>query len=101
MNHITLGILLGLAAGALVVAMMMPMAFPDKRAALMAAFINRFAIGFLTANTLLPFNPILTGGIIGLLLSIPDALITKAYIPILVIGPIIGALCGAAVMYWG
>jgi hypothetical protein len=101
MNHITLGILLGLVAGAIVVGMMVPMAFPDKRAALTGAFVNRFAIGFLTANTLLPVNPILAGAIIGLVLSIPDALITKAYIPILVTGPILGASCGAAVMFWG
>jgi hypothetical protein len=101
MSHITLGILLGLAAGAIVVGMMVPMAFPDKRAALTAAFVNRFAIGFLTANTLLPLNHILAGAVIGLVLSIPDALVTKAYIPILVIGPILGALCGAAVMVWG
>ncbi|MBV9419557.1 MAG: hypothetical protein JO348_07280 [Alphaproteobacteria bacterium] len=101
MNHITLGIALGLAAGAIVVALMIPMPFPDKRAALIAAFVNRFAIGFLTANTALPVHPILAGAGIGLVLSIPDALVTKAYIPILTIGPVLGALCGAVVMYWG
>lgn len=101
MNHITLGVLLGLAAGTIVVGMMVPMAFPDKRAALTAAFVNRFAIGFFAANTILPVNSILAGATIGLLLSVPDALITKAYIPILIIGPILGAFCGAAVMFWG
>lgn len=101
MNHIALGILLGLVAGAVVVGMMVPIAFPDKRAALAAAFVNRFAIGFLTANTILPVHPILGGAIIGLVLSIPDALVTKAYVPILTIGPVLGALCGVAVMLWG
>jgi hypothetical protein len=101
MNHVTLGLLLGLAAGGVAVALMMPMAFPDKRTALTAAFVSRFSIGFLTANTLLPIHPMATGAIIGLLISIPDALITKAYVPILVIGTVLGALCGAAVWYWG
>jgi hypothetical protein len=97
MNHVVFGILLGLVAGAVVVAMMMPMTFPDKRTALTAAFVSRFSIGFLTANTLLPIHPIAAGAIIGLLLSIPDALITRAYAPILVIGTVIGAVCGAVV----
>ena len=101
MNHVMLGVLLGLAAGVAAVALMMPMAFPDKRTAMTAAFVSRFSIGFLTANTILPINPIATGAIIGLLISIPDALITKAYVPILVIGTAIGALCGAAVWFWG
>jgi hypothetical protein len=101
MNHVTLGLLLGLAAGVIVVALMMPMTFPEKRTALTAAFVSRFSIGFLTANTILPINPIATGVIIGVLLSIPDALITKTYVPILVIGTILGALCGGAVWFWG
>lgn len=84
-----------MAAGAVVVGMMIPMRFPDKPAALTAAFANRFAIGFLTSNTNLP---IAVGAALGLVLSIPDALITKAYVPILVIGPLLGALCGAAAM---
>jgi hypothetical protein len=32
--------------GALTVLSMLPMSFPDKRAALLGAFFNRFAIGF-------------------------------------------------------
>lgn len=100
MNQIALGVMLGLLAGVTVVLLMLPMSFPDKRAALTAAFVSRFSIGFLTANTALPFHPIAVGAGIGLLLSIPDALITKAYVPILVIGTIIGALCGTAVLYW-
>lgn len=101
MNHVTLGIFLGLAAGIVAVALMMPMTFADKRTALIAAFVSRFSIGFLTANTILPIHPIAAGLIIGLLLSVPDALITKAYVPILVVGTALGALCGAAVWYWG
>lgn len=101
MDHLTLGVALGLASGVIVVALMMPMSFPDKRAALSAAFVSRFSIGLLTANTVLPLHPIASGAVIGLLLSIPDALVTKAYAPILIIGTVLGAMCGAAVLYLG
>jgi len=101
MNHILLGILLGLVAGAIAVGLMLPLTFPDKRAALGAAFVSRFAIGFLTANTALPVDAILAGAGIGLLISIPDALVTKAYVPILVMGTLLGGLCGGAVWLWG
>ena len=101
MNHIVLGILLGLAVGVAVVALMIPMSFADKRAALTAAFVSRFSIGFLTANVALPIQPIVLGALIGLVLSIPDALVTKAYAPILIIGTILGGLCGAGVLFLG
>jgi hypothetical protein len=101
MNHILLGILLGLVAGGIAVGFMVPLTFPDKRAALSAAFVSRFAIGFLTSNTSMPVNPTIAGLGIGLLISIPDALVTKAYVPILVMGTILGGLCGGAVWLWG
>jgi hypothetical protein len=101
MNHITLGLMLGLTAGIAVVALMIPMPFPDKRAALTAAFISRFSIGFLTANLALPVRPIVLGLGLGLVLSLPDALVTKAYAPILIIGTLLGGLCGAGVMVLG
>jgi hypothetical protein len=101
LNHIVLGVLLGLAAGIVVVALMAPMSFPDKRAALAAAFVSRFSIGFLTANVALPLQPIALGAALGLVLSIPDALVTKAYAPILIIGIVLGGLCGVGVMVVG
>jgi hypothetical protein len=101
MNHVTLGLLLGLAAGVVVVALMIPMPFPDKRAALTAAFVSRFSIGFLTANVALPVHPIAIGVGLGLVLSLPDALVTKAYAPILIIGTVLGGLCGAGLMLFG
>lgn len=101
MNHIVLGLLLGLAAGIVVVALMVPMKFPDKRAALTAAFVSRFSIGFLTANVVLPLHPVALGAILGLVLSIPDALVTKAYAPILIIGTVLGCLCGVGVLFFG
>jgi hypothetical protein len=101
LNHIVPGVLLGLAAGIVVVALMAPMSFPDKRAALAAAFVNRFSIGFLTANVALPLQPIALGAALGLVLSIPDALVTKAYAPVLIIGTVLGGLCGVGVMVVG
>lgn len=39
------GVLAGLAFGAVSVGMMLPMEFPDKPAALLGAFLNRFGVG--------------------------------------------------------
>jgi hypothetical protein len=54
------------------------MKFPDKLAALAAAFSSRFAIGFLAVNVVLPIHPALTGALVGLLISVPDAISPKA-----------------------
>jgi len=101
MNRLLLGLLLGLAAGGVDVLLMLPMKFPDKPTALASAFFSRFAIGFLAANVKVPFHPALAGALVGLLISIPDAIITKAYTPILIMGVILGALCGWAAHAWG
>lgn len=96
-----LGILSGLAFGAVSVAMMIPMSFPDKRTALLAAFINRFAIGFVIGSVTLPGWPGWAVGLLfALLLSLPAALITKAYAPILIIGAIGGAIIGGIIHGW-
>lgn len=99
MTNVLFGIILGLVAGAIAVALMLPMRFPDKRAALAGAFFSRFLIGFFTATADLGISPIAAGGIIGLLVSLPDAIITKATVPILVIGVVLGLLAGVAVQY--
>jgi hypothetical protein len=100
MSGVGLGVVLGIVAGLISVALMLPMTFPDKRAALAGSFASRFLIGFFSATVVLPLHPVAAGGVIGLLVSIPDAIITKAYLPILVIGVILGLLCGAAVFLW-
>jgi len=51
MSRIWLGVLCGLIYGALDVALMVPMQFTDKRAAITGAFINRFSIGFVTVRS--------------------------------------------------
>lgn len=100
MNRILLGILLGLGCGVVDVLLMLPMTFPDKPTALAAAFSSRFAIGFMAANVTLPMHPALTGALVGLLISIPDAIVTKTYVPIIVTGLIFGALSGWAARTW-
>ncbi len=91
---------MGLAVGTADVLLMLPMKFPDKPTALAGAFASRFAIGFLAGNVTLPINQILAGALVGLLISIPDAIITKAYVPIIVTGLIFGALAGWATRVW-
>lgn len=94
MRQLPLGVLCGVVFGALTVASMIPLSFPDKRAALLGAFFNRFAIGVVIGLMDHEKTGWLTGLIVGILLSVPDAIITKAYAPIMVIGTAGGALIG-------
>lgn len=96
MNPILFGIVAGLLFGAADVALMLPMDFPDKTAALMGAFANRFAIGFLIPLVQLPLPVWAIGGLVGLLVSLPDAIITKAYAPIMASGIVGGLVIGWA-----
>ena len=94
MNRITLGIICGLAFGLLDVALMLPMSFPDKRVAITGAFLDRFAIGFLICVIDLPLPGWASGLIVALLVSLPNAVVTKAYTPILIVGAIGGIIIG-------
>jgi hypothetical protein len=96
-----LGTICGLVYGALSAASMIPLQFPDKRAALAGAFLNRFAIGFVIGAAHLPLPGWASGLVFGVLLSLADAIITKAYLPILVFGAIGGTIVGAIVEKWG
>jgi hypothetical protein len=100
MDRVTLGVLLGLAFGIADVLLMLPLTFPDKRAALLGAFCARFALGFFSATVRLPMPALATGVLVGILTSLPDALITKAYVPIMATGVIFGAIAGWAVTRW-
>ena len=100
MDRVTLGVLLGLAFGIADVLLMLPLTFPDKRAALLGAFCARFALGFFSATVRLPMPALATGVLVGILTSLPDALITKAYVPIMVTGVIFGAIAAWAVARW-
>ena len=101
MLRIWLGVLCGVIYGALDAALMIPMQFPDKRAAITGAFINRFSIGFVIGAVQLPWPGWAMGLFIGVLLSLADALITKAYIPIIGLGAIGGLIIGAVISRFG
>lgn len=94
MQRLYLGILCGLLFGAIDTALMIPLSFPDKRAAMVGAFIARFALGFVICNINLPWPGWVVGLILGILLSLPDAIITKAAIPIIASGAIGGVIIG-------
>jgi len=105
MSRLVLGAVCGLIFGALAAAAMIPLTFPDKRAALTGAFINRLSIGIVIGialtSTQIPLSGWLVGLALGLLLSAADAVITKAYAPILGLGAIGGAAIGFVVARWG
>lgn len=101
MSKLMLGAVCGLIWGALSAASMIPLEFTDKKAALLGAFLNRFAIGFVLGAARLPVPSWVNGLIFGLLLSVPDAIITKAYAPILVLGAIGGVVISLIVNKWG
>jgi hypothetical protein len=108
MSRLPLGLLAGIVYGALSAASMMPLSFPDKRAALLGAFLNRLAIGVVIGAVIgapqidaLRLPPWLIGLAVGVLLSAADAVITKAYAPILVFGAAGGAVIGWIVGRFG
>ncbi len=94
MRNLLFAVICGIAFGALAVLLMLPMQFPNKRTALAAAFASRFAIGFVVPLVALPVAGFAKGALIGLLISLPDAIVTRAYGPILVVGVMGGALIG-------
>jgi len=94
MSRFALANICGLVFGALTVLAMLPMSFPDKRAALLGAFFNRFAIGFVIVLIDIRCSGWLIGLTIGILLSLPPAIITKTFVPILGIGAVGGVIIG-------
>ncbi len=97
MSAIRLGIVMGLVFGILDVAIMIPLKFDTPRKkweALIGAFIERFMLGFLIPVVDLGIHPALTGLLIGLGLSIPTAVITRTYAPIIGIGVAGGVIMG-------
>jgi hypothetical protein len=94
MTPLILAIVCGVGFGILAVLLMLPMSFPDKRTALIAAFTSRFAIGFLIPLVVMPIPAPAKGALVGLLVSLPDAIVTKAYAPVLIVGTVGGAVIG-------
>ncbi len=100
MSNSLWGLVAGLVFGGIAVAMMSPMSFPDKRAALLGAFANRFGIGLVIGCVQLPAPGWALGLGFGFLLSLPDAIITKAYAPILGVGGLGGLVIGGLILGW-
>ncbi|HXK52999.1 hypothetical protein H6804_00190 [Candidatus Nomurabacteria bacterium] len=87
---ITYGVLFGLVDASL----MLPLEFENKALAMTGAFLQRFAIGFLIPYINLPLSGTLKGIFSSFLISIPTAVITGSYIPIITTGVIGGAIIG-------
>lgn len=100
MANLTGGLISGLIFGVVTVGLMLPMQFPDKTTALLAAFINRFGIGLVIGCVRLPWPGWMIGTVFGLLLSVPGAMITKAYAPIIVVGAVGGLVIGGVLHGW-
>jgi hypothetical protein len=101
MNRIALGVLCGIAFGLIDVLMTVFGNHPDRTTGmLLQAFSSRFAIGFLAANVSLRVHPAVTGALVGLLVSLPDAFALKSYFGILGTGLLFGALAGWAAKTW-
>ncbi|MEP6730918.1 MAG: hypothetical protein ABJE10_09780 [bacterium] len=101
MSRLWLGVVAGVAYGALSAASMLPLEFPDKRAALLGAFLNRLAIGIVIGAAIgapqldaIRLPPWALGTCAGILLSLADAVITKAYAPIIGLGAVGGGVIG-------
>src|SRR4051794_33575186 len=94
MTPLAYGLIAGIVFGAISVAMMLPLQFPDKRAALLGAFLNRFAIGLLIPLVHAGVAGWLLGLGVGILLSLPDAIITKVHAPIIGVGAVGGGIIG-------
>ena len=78
MSRLLLGTICGLIYGALSAASMIPLSFSNKSAALISAFLNRFAIGFVIGSAHLPVPSWAQGLIFGVLLSLPDTVFQSA-----------------------
>ena len=95
MTKLQKGIIAGLIFGGLdIIPMFFMDGFDNLTAAVSGAFINRFAIGLLIFTTNFPVQGWLKGLILGILLSLPDAIITGAWGPIMGTGIVGGLIIG-------
>jgi len=101
MSKILLGVICGIVFGIISVITMIPLKLEEKKTAMVGAFASRFGIGFVIGATDLPLPMWASGLLFGLLLSLPDAIITKSWIPIMTLGAIGGVLCGLAIGAFG
>ena len=99
MDRLSLALLCGLGFGAVTVLLMLfaPVKFDtprQKQEALVAAFIGRFMNGFLIPLVDIGLPPVMNGILISLGLSLSPAIMSRRYMPILIIGILGGAIIG-------
>lgn len=97
MNKKILGIISGLVFAGITVAIIFFTPYEDsqkKIEAMAAAFIARFMIGFLIPNVELGIHRALVGLLLGASLSLPFAILTGAYLPIVGSGIVGGLIIG-------
>lgn len=68
---------------------------------MLGAFGNRFSIGCVIGAIALPWPGWLSGLVVGIFLSLAEAIITKSYAPILILGAIGGTIIGWIVQGFG
>jgi hypothetical protein len=98
MDRVTFGLICGLVFAIVDALIMIPLKFETKRKrmeAMAGAFLERFMLGLLIPNMDWGLSPIATGALLGIGLSLPTSIITRAYVPINAIG-----LAGGAVIGW-
>jgi hypothetical protein len=91
----------GLACAAVDTALMVPLSFPstrDKRVAMTAAFLERFVLGLSIGpvTRALGGRGLVTGPAFALAASIPTALLTRSWAPVLGMGVLDGLVVGGA-----
>ena len=94
MDNIAEGLTAGVIFGIVSLIPMIFLPIEDKPRAMLASFIDRFAIGFIIFNLSLPIHGWLKGGLTGFVLSLAPAIAAKKYAPILGLGLIGGIVCG-------
>lgn len=97
LDAISLGLICGLVFGLISSLIMVPMEFDSKREkfeAISSSFVDRFMIGLIIPNATFGLDPLISGLVLGIGLSLPSAIITRAYAPIMVIGAVGGLIIG-------
>src|SRR3990172_8380161 len=100
MSKILLGLICGLGFEIIDMLIMIPLKYENSRKkieAMVAAFLERFMIGFLIPNVEFGLHPAVTGFLLGFGLSLPSAIIIKAYAPIIGTGVVGAVLIGLIV----
>lgn len=94
MSNILNGVIAGTILGIVSLVPMYFIKIDHKRRAMISSFINRFAIGFVIFNMELGISELIKGGLVGLIMSLPAAILSGKYVPILVPGIVGGIISG-------